>query len=216
MAHVFPLLPSERIIVDPFINGVVIGFAIAAPIGPIGLLCIRRTLTGGTFAGLASGLGAATADALYAAIAAFALALATALVSRAAAPLHIAGGLFFVVLGVRTALTQAIIAGPESHAPRVYLHAFLTTFALTAVNPATIFAFAGIVAGSAFGNHPPTGLRAVRLVCGVFAGSALWFLVLSVVVGTLRRGLTPQITRAINVASGISLTGFGTWALTHP
>jgi threonine/homoserine/homoserine lactone efflux protein len=203
-----------RITVDPFINGGAIGFAIAAPIGPIGLLCIRRTLTGGTFAGFACGLGAASADALYAAIAAFALALATAIVSRVAAPLHIVGGLFLIVLGVRTALAHAsIAAGPDSKAPRVYFRAFLTTFALTAINPVTIFSFAGIVAGAAFGSQPPTGLRAAQLVCGVFAGSALWFLLLSVAVGRLRRTLTPQMTRAINVASGITITGFGTWTL---
>jgi threonine/homoserine/homoserine lactone efflux protein len=202
--------------VDPFINGVAIGFAIAAPVGPIGLLCIRRTLSGGTFAGLASGLGAASADALHAAIATFALAVATTLISRAAAPLHAAGGLFLIVLGIRTALASAIAARVESNAPRRYLHAFLTTFALTAVNPATIFSFAGVVAGAAFGNQPPTGLRAARLVCGVFAGSTLWWLVLSIVIGTLRRGLTPPLTRAINLTSGITLAGFGTWALVHP
>jgi threonine/homoserine/homoserine lactone efflux protein len=199
--------------VDAFINGGAIGFAIAAPIGPIGLLCIRRTLTGGTIAGFACGLGAASADALYAAIAAFALTLATAIVSRVAAPLHIVGGLFLIILGVRTALAHTTIAGPDATAPRVFLRAFLTTFVLTAINPVTIFSFAGIVAGAAFGTQQPTGLRAAQLVCGVFAGSALWFLVLSVAVGRLRRSLTPSMTRAVNVTSGITLAGFGTWAL---
>lgn len=201
---------------DPFINGVAIGFAVAAPVGPIGLLCIRRTLSGGTFAGLVSGLGAACADALYAAVATFALAIATTLISRAAAPLHAGGGLFLIVLGIRTALASTISAHAEPNAPRLYLHTFLTTFALTVVNPATIFSFAGILAGAAFGAQPPTGLRAARLVCGVFAGSTLWWLVLSVVIGTLRRALSPPLTRAVNLASGITLIGFGTWALTHP
>jgi hypothetical protein len=146
--------------VDPFINGLAIGFAIAAPVGPIGVLCIRRTLAGGTFAGLASGLGAACADALYAAMATFALALATTLIARAAAPLHVAGGLFLIVLAVRTVVAGKIVAPPDAIAPRVYLHAFLTTFVLTAINPTTIFSFAGTVAGAGFGDRPQTPLPA--------------------------------------------------------
>lgn len=201
---------------DPFFSGVAIGFAVAAPVGPIGLLCIRRTLAGGALTGFVSGLGAATADALYAACAAFALTIATAFVARAALPLHIAGGVVLVILGLRTALASRALNAAEARAPRVYLQAFATTFALTAVNPATILSFAGIVAGTTFGRQLPSMSSTLRLVCGVFVGSALWWLVLSSGVGALRRALTPSIIRAVDLGSGITLIGFGTWALAHP
>jgi threonine/homoserine/homoserine lactone efflux protein len=200
--------------VDPFFNGVAIGFAIAAPVGPIGLLCIRRTLTDGTLAGLVCGLGAASADALYAAFAVFALALATALVAQTLVPLRLAGGVFLIALGVRTARASASF-NVELSVPRAYAQGFLTTFALTALNPATIVSFAGIVAGAAFGAQPPAGARALRLVAGVFAGSALWWLVLSVCVGTVRRSVGPGLRRAVNLASGVTLAGFGVWTLSR-
>jgi len=200
---------------DPFLRGVVIGFAIAAPVGPIGVLCIRRTIAGGMRIGFVSGLGAAIADALYAGIATFALALATAYVARLTQPLHLIGGAFLLWLGVTTALRAAPAAGAGRPAPRAYAGAFLSTFALTAVNPATIVSFAAVIAGAVFGAHPPLGFAAVRLVAGVFAGSALWWLVLSAGVGIVRRGLTPRAMRAVNVVSGIVLAGFGVWALAY-
>jgi len=199
---------------DPLFRGVAIGFSIAAPVGPIGVLCIRRTIAGGMRLGFVSGLGAATADALYAGLATFALAVAVAYVARVTQPLHLIGGAFLVWLGVTTALRTPSVTqtgdGPAAHA---YAGAFLSTFALTAVNPATIVSFAAVVAGAAFGAHPPQGLAAVRLVAGVFAGSALWWLLLSGGVGIARRGLTASGARAVNVGSGIVLAGFGLWAL---
>jgi threonine/homoserine/homoserine lactone efflux protein len=168
--------------VDLFFRGAVIGLAIAAPVGPIGVLCIRRTIAGGMRLGFVCGLGAATADALYAGIATFALTLATAYVAR---------------------ITP----------PQAYAGAFLSTFALTAVNPATILSFAAVVAGAAFGAQPPAGVGAVRLVAGVFAGSALWWLVLSGGVAFVRRGLSATAARAVNIASGIVLAGFGVVAI---
>jgi threonine/homoserine/homoserine lactone efflux protein len=198
---------------DPFLSGVAIGFAIAAPVGPIGVLCIRRSIAGGMRIGLVSGLGAATADALYAGIATFALAIATASVARVTTPLHLIGGAFLLWLGATTALRAAPAADAAEAAPRAYAGAFLSTFGLTAVNPATIVSFAAVVAGAAFGAHPPAGLAAVRLVAGVFAGSALWWLTLSAGVGIVRRGLTPPAVRAVNVVSGIVLAGFGVLAI---
>jgi threonine/homoserine/homoserine lactone efflux protein len=128
-------------------------------------------------------------------------------------PLHLIGGAFLLWLGVTTALRAAPAAGAGAPAPRAYAGAFLSTFGLTAVNPATIVSFAAVVAGAAFGAHPPAGLAAVRLVAGVFAGSALWWLVLSAGVGIVRRGLTPSAVRVVNVASGIVLVSFGVLAI---
>jgi threonine/homoserine/homoserine lactone efflux protein len=198
---------------DPFLSGVAIGVAIAAPVGPIGVLCIRRTIAGGIGIGFVSGLGAAAADAVYAALATFALTVATSLVARITQPLHLIGGAFLLWLGVTTALRSAPADPARANVPRAYAGAFFSTFALTAVNPATIVSFAAVVAGAAFGAHPPAGFGAVRLVAGVFAGSALWWLVLSSTVGIVRRGLGPLAVRAVNVVSGIVLIAFGVWAL---
>ena len=198
---------------EPFFRGVAIGFAIAAPVGPIGVLCIRRTIAGGMPVGLASGLGAAAADALYAALATFALTVATTFFARVTQPLHLIGGVFLLWLGVTTALRSAPADAAAANAPRAYAGAFLSTFGLTVVNPATIVSFAAVIAGAAFGSQPPAGFAAVRLVAGVFAGSALWWLLLSAGVGIVRRGLTPLAVRAVNVASGIVLVSFGVLAI---
>jgi putative LysE/RhtB family amino acid efflux pump len=198
---------------DPFFRGAAIGLAIAAPVGPIGVLCIRRTIAGGMRLGFAAGLGAASADALYAGVATFALALATAYVARITQPLHMIGGAFLIWLGLTTALRVPPEAGAAPPPPRAYAAAFLSTFGLTVVNPATIVSFAAVLAGAAFGAQPPAGLGAVRLVAGVFAGSALWWLVLSAAVGIVRRGLATPVVRAVNLVSGIVLAGFGVWAI---
>ena len=197
---------------DPFFRGVAVGLAIAAPVGPIGVLCIRRTLAGGMRLGVVSGLGAAAADALYAGIATFALALATAYVARVIEPLHLIGGAFLLWLGVTTALRAPPPAAAVAPA-RAYAGAFASTFALTVVNPATILSFGAVIAGAAFGAQPPAGLGAVRLVAGVFAGSAPWWLALSGAVAIVRRGLPATAMRAINVVSGLVLATFGVAAI---
>ena len=197
---------------DPFFRGAAVGLAIAAPVGPIGVLCIRRTLAGGMRLGFVSGLGAAAADALYAGVATFALALATGYVTRVTQPLHLIGGAFLLWLGVTTALRAPPPAAAVAPA-RAYAGALASTFALTVVNPATILSFGAVIAGAAFGAQPPSGLGAVRLVAGVFAGSALWWLTLSGAVGIVRRALPPIAMRAINVVSGLALAAFGVAAI---
>lgn len=194
-----------------FVRGLVIGFSIAAPVGPIGVLCIRRTLADGRATGLAVGLGAAAADAVYGAVAGFGLTAASALLVRQQDLLRLVGGLFLCYLGART-----FLARPAEQAARVggagLLGAFTATFGLTLANPATILSFVAVFAG--FGIAAATGWRdATVLVAGVFLGSALWWLLLSGTVGALRARLDPRALRWVNRLSGLVLLGFGVAAL---
>jgi threonine/homoserine/homoserine lactone efflux protein len=194
-----------------FPRGLAIGLAIAAPVGPIGVLCIRRSLSDGRAVGLATGLGAATADALYAALAALGLtALGQAMEDRSDW-IRLIGGLALCYLGVRT-LRAAPAALGESTAGRAQLAgAYATTVGLTLANPATILSFAAVFAG--LGAARGDGGSALLLVTGVFLGSALWWLILSGGVGLLRNRVTLSALRWVNAGSGTILFAFGALAL---
>jgi threonine/homoserine/homoserine lactone efflux protein len=190
------------------LRGSLLGFSIAAVLGPIGVLCIRRTLAGGFRIGFLSGLGAATADAAYASVAAFGLSALEAVLVDQRLWLRLIGDVFLVYLGVRTVRS----APAERAAARIstagLLAAFASTLALTLSNPMTILSFVGIFAGLGFG----VGGGAL-LVSGVFAGSAAWWLLLASVVTLLRTRLTPRVFRIVNVASGVLILGFAAQAL---
>lgn len=190
-----------------FIRGVCIGFAIAAPVGPIGVLCIRRTLVEGRVAGLISGLGAASADAIYGVIAALGFTLLADFLTAQQVWLRTLGGLFLCYLGVRAFLAPPVALELSSPAKKGLLAAYVTTLFLTLTNPLTIFAFAAIYAGvtSASGQSA----NAFVLVLGVFSGSALWWTVLSGGVSLFRNRVTPTALVWINRISGAFIVGFG-------
>lgn len=197
-------------------QGAVIGFAIAAPVGPIGLLCIRRTLAQGPGAGIASGVGAAAADTVYGLLAALGLgALAAVLVEHAAA-LRVIGGLLLLWLGASALRRAAATPAQGDEVARALrrdglVTAFGSTFALTLANPMTILSFAGIVAAlAAPGSGPVAGLA---LVTGVFIGSVAWWLLLVGGVSAARRALPAATLRWIEGASGAALLAFGTYAV---
>ncbi|NEP17346.1 MAG: LysE family transporter [Leptolyngbya sp. SIO4C1] len=193
-----------------FWRGILLGLAIAAPVGPIGLLCIQRTLAYGRWSGLLSGLGAATADGCYGTVAAFGLVLVSDFLVDRSVWLRAAGGLFLCYLGISTFLSKpATEAATATQAGLI--RTYLSTFILTLANPATILSFVLIFAG-----FVPAGLRygqAIRLVAGVFLGSALWWTVLSAGVALLRQRLTPRRLVWINRLFGILILGFGMVAL---
>lgn len=200
-----------------FARGLVLGLAIAAPVGPIGVLCIRRTLADGRLFGFVSGLGAATADAVYAAVAAFGLtAVSDALVQRQDL-LRLAGGLFLCYLGVRTMLGRP--AGrppggrPAAASAAGLLGAYASALGLTLTNPATILAFGAIFTGMGLLEAGTGYAGAALLVAGVFSGAALWWLVLSGGVSLLRARFTPDGLRWVNRLSGVVIAGFGLLAL---
>ncbi len=194
---------------EGFITGILVGLAVAAPVGPIAVLCIQRTLTRGALAGLATGLGAATADATYGLVAVLGLSVTGVLVSYAG-PLRIAGGVLILLLGLASlrnffATHRDVV--PEDHA-RGLVGAFAGTYALTLGNPMTILAFAGLIAGLSAGSHN----GAFYLVAGVFAGSALWWGILVGATRALGRRLSAGITRQLDLVSGLLLVGWALWA----
>ncbi len=194
-------------------KGLAIGFLIAAPVGPIGVLCIRRTLADGRTIGFLSGLGAATADMSYGAVAAFGLtAIQQALVSQQFW-LRVVGGLFLVYLGLRTFLARPSDKAALTTAPRSALSAYLSTLGLTLTNPATIISFTVIFAGLRLAETNGDFLSAAFLVLGVFAGSSLWWLTLSGIVGFFRERFTPRWMLWVNRLAGTVILGFGVAAL---
>ena len=193
-------------------RGLAVGFAIAAPVGPIGVLCIRRTLADGQAAGLLSGLGAATADAFYGAVAAFGLTVVSGFLVSQQIWLRLIGGAFLCYLGGQTLLA----APPAGEAPaRVagLAGAYAGTLALTVTNPMTILSFAAVFAGLGLGAGGRDWTAAGLLVLGVFCGSALWWLLLSSGVRLVRRRVTPEHMRWINRLSGAVIFAFGLLAL---
>lgn len=195
-----------------FLRGLVIGFSIAAPVGPIGLLCIRRTLAEGRLAGLVTGLGAATADAIYGAVAGFGLTAVSAFLVREQTWLRLAGGLFLIYLGIRAAVAAPAAVGMERLPRRSLVGAYAATLALTLTNPLTIVSFAAIFAGLgvvAAGSYA----SATALVVGVFTGSTLWWVILSAAASGVRRRLEPQVMRWVNRAAGLVIAGVGAAAL---
>ncbi|MDY0019523.1 MAG: LysE family transporter [Anaerolineae bacterium] len=193
-------------------KGILIGFSIAAPVGPIGMLCMRRTLAKGRVTGIATGLGAATADAVYGCIGALGLTWVSGFLVDQQMWLRLIGGLFLCVLGVQTFLSNPTEETASAKGEGL-LGAYASTFFLTLTNPMTILSFAAIFAGLGIGNTQGDYLAAMLVVLGVFIGSATWWLTLSGGVSLLRVKVTPEGLRWINRTSGIIIAGFGLFAL---
>jgi threonine/homoserine/homoserine lactone efflux protein len=198
------------------LQGLGIGFAIAAPVGPIGMLCIRRTLHHGSVVGVATGLGAATADAMYGLVAAGGLGIAGWLLGHAAI-LSLVGAALLAWLGLESlrgflrkagasTAAQAEAATPRT-SPRA---AFASTFALTASNPMTILSFVGVIAALG-ASVAGAGSASWWLVAGVFAGSMLWWLILVAIVRLVHRALSPAALRWIDLATAAVLLGTAAW-----
>lgn len=195
-----------------FLRGLMIGFSIAAPVGPIGLLCIRRTLARGRASGFVSGLGAATADAAYGCVAGFGLTAVSSFLTGEQRPLRLVGGLFLLYLGWKTMASRpASQSAPARHTGLVA--DYLSTLLLTVTNPATILSFVAVFAGLGLGGNHADFVSATWLVSGVFLGSAFWWLLLSGGVGCFREKLGPRHLRWLNWISGGILWGFGVVAL---
>jgi len=197
-----------------FIRGLLIGLSIAATVGPMSVLCIQRTLNKGQLYGLVSGLGIATADAVYGSIAAFGLTLITNFLVMEQIWIRLIGGIFLIYLGIKTMLSKP----PESAATlsmqtNGYPGAYASTFLLTLTNPLTILSFAAIFAGIGVGSASKSFLSATIVVLGVFSGSALWWIILTSIISLLRKKMDSQWLLWINRISGGIITLFGIGAL---
>ena len=195
------------------LKGLLIGLSIAAPVGPIGLLCIKRSLNHGMAAGLATGLGAATADGFYGAVAGFGLATVSGFLMAQQTPLRLVGGMVLVWLGINSFRHRAAAERAVRNA-RGLLAAYGTTVLLTLTNPATIISFAAVFASVGLAETAASYGAAASFVAAVFAGSALWWVALSGAVSLVRARVTPTAIRWINRGSGLVLVGFGisAWA----
>src|SRR5262245_26662594 len=192
-------------------RGLAVGFTVAAAVGPISLLVIRRTLAHGRVYGLASGSGVALADASYGGIAAFGLTAVTAVLVGAKVPLGLIGGGFLIWLAIRMILAPAPSREAEVQERPGLAGAFLSIYGLTMTNPLTILSFLGIF--SCLGLAGGSGIEAALLTVGVFLGSASWWVLLTAVIGRIRHRLTPTVMLWINRVCGAILFGFGLAAI---
>jgi threonine/homoserine/homoserine lactone efflux protein len=195
------------------LKGCIIGFSIAMPVGPIGLLCIRHSLAKGMIYGLMSGLGAACADTLFGALGGFGVSAIGLLLAKYHLILEFFGACFLFYLGISTFL-ERIEESSEIRTREGYLHVFFSTFLLTLTNPMTLISFAGVYAGLGVGALADDFLTPLIITAGVFIGSAIWWLILSVGSSCFRETMNYAARKWLNRISGAIIFGFGVFALT--
>jgi threonine/homoserine/homoserine lactone efflux protein len=198
-----------------FLKGLVIGFVIAVPLGPIGILCTRRTLTHGRMAGFLSGMGASTADVLYGFIAAFGLTFISDILLSYQIWLRLAGGALLCFLGIKTFIEKPEKKGCVSILRKEKSHAgmYTSTFFLTLTNPMTILSLAAVFAGFGIADTRGNILSAAILILGVFLGSLLWWLFLAGVFSVFKRRFKRHELQWINRIAGMIITCSGVLAL---
>ena len=196
------------------IRGFALGFAIAASPGPIFFLCLRRSLLRGWLTGLVSGLGVATADAFYAAVAVFGVAVVvTTTLAPVARWLALAGGLALVFIGIRAVVSSPATREATTSTTRTGLAwAYTSILGLTITNPATIISFAALAAALGAGLSG-SWTRPALVVAGVGLGSASWWLILAAITAALRARVTPTVARTIGIVSGLAIAALGAVAV---
>ncbi len=196
-----------------FLKGLIIGFVIAAPVGPIGVLCARRTLMHGRRAGFFSGMGAATADAIYGFIAAFGLTFISAFLVGHQSSLRLIGGGLLLFLGVKAFLAKTVKKTDLPRSARHYAGMYTSTFFLTLTNPMTILSFAAVFAGFGLAGTRGSVLSAGVLILGVFLGSAIWWLFLVGLFSLYRKRFQAHQLVWVNRISGTIIAASGILAL---
>jgi threonine/homoserine/homoserine lactone efflux protein len=199
---------------EHLLKGLVIGYAMAVPVGPINLLCLRRSLAEGRRVGFVSGLGAAAADTTYGAIAVVGLTTVTTFLIQHRPWLQLFGGLFLIALGLHTMRTR-MPARREAAAVHVrrLRDAFVSTYVYTLANPLLIIVFTGVFANFDLGWQPGRMLDTLGLIGGVFLGSSLWWLTLTMLAGTFRHHLDDGALRWVNLIAGGIIVAIGFWQL---
>ena len=197
-----------------FLKGLLFGFLLAATVGPMWVLCFRRTLTQGALAGFVSGMGIAVADGIYGTVAAFGLTAISGFLLQHGYWIGLVGGVFLLYLGTRTLLARPELQEANAN-PGGLAQGFLSTLGLTLANPPTILAFAAIFAG--LGLVTSDYATAALVVLGVFLGSASWWILLATGAGWLRNKLIgtrgSRLFRVINIVAGVTILCFALWQL---
>lgn len=181
----------------------------AVPVGPIGILCIRRSLANGQLSGVFSGLGAATADAVYGILAAFGITFAAAFLEQQKLLIQFVGAVFLLYLGTKIFFESQPALGSTKTPKKSLLSDYFSAFLLTLANPLTILSFAAVFASVGLTQACGSYLSAGLLVTGIFIGSASWWFTLSSSVGFLHKKISIKTIRTINKISGIIITSFG-------
>ncbi|WP_141433540.1 LysE family translocator [Bacillus sp. 03113] len=194
------------------LKGLILGFSIAAPVGPIGLLCIRRTLAQGQIYGVVSGIGVAAADALYGLIAGYGLTFISNFLIEQQFWLRLGGGIFLCYFGFKIFRSKASAQSVSNDRKSIF-DAFTSIFFLTMTNPMTILSFIGIFAGLGISNSQVNHFTPSILVLGVFFGSALWWILLCSVVSLIQKHLNTAMLLWINRLSGLIIFVFGVTSL---
>lgn len=196
--------------VSVFLRGLVLGVVVAAPVGPVGLLCIKRTLQGGIFIGVSTGFGAAIADAIYGAIAAFGVTAALSLLTGMEKEIRIFGGLFLLALALRMILKRVSFARTTEVTATGIIKAVMSGFFITFSNPLTIIGILAVVA--TFAGHL-NYVQAATLTGGIFCGSLAWWLLLAGGVHIIRKHFTDNALNWVNRGTAILLIILALWAL---
>lgn len=204
-------------------SGVLIGLVVAAPIGPVNLICIRRTLAFGPVNGFVAGLGAALGDGIFAGVTAFGLTAVAEWIEGYSFPLQFAGGTLLIIFGIHTFIADPLHGRDIESAPdRVpggpsLFRTLASTFALTITNPTTLFGFAALFTGLGViaVHEDPSFISAGFVIAGVVAGSVLWWFTLTTVVGLFHARIDTKVMKLINHTSGIAICLFGIAVLGH-
>ena len=196
------------------LTGIIIGFSVAAPVGPIALLIMRRSLNEGRLSGFVSGLGAATADLVCGLAAALGLSAITTLINSHRSSLQLVGGIFMIWLGIHAFRAKDPVSAAQRplHERNLFL-AYVFTFLLTMANPLTLLGMVGVVAAAGVGGPAYSHTDTVVLGGGIFIGSASWWLILSHLAGWLGHKLGHHVMHVINMVAGALIVGFGAWQL---
>ena len=194
-----------------FAKGLAFGFVLAATVGPMWVLCFRRTVAHGALGGFVSGMGIAVADGLYGAVAAFGLTVVSGFLLQHGFVIGLTGAVFLVYLGITT-LTARPELETKNELQASLARAFLSTLGLTLANPPTILAFAAIFAGLGLASGQSYAAAAV-VTLGVFLGSSAWWVILSALAGRFRAYVNTRFGRAVNLVSGLTILGFALWQI---
>lgn len=193
-----------------FLKGLIIGISMAAPVGPISILCIRRSITGGHFSGIATALGVALADGFYALVAAFGLTALSAALITLRPILYIFGGSLLFYIGYTAYTTKIMSLGTPVKKTDFFTTLFQTTV-ITLANPMTILTFLAAFAAVGVEKVDREVAQALLISAGVMCGSAAWFLSMSFIVSSVRTRVTPTVFLLINKVSGFILMVFGAY-----
>lgn len=190
------------------IKGLILGIAVAMPVGPIGILCINRTLNKNYLSGIISGMGAATADMMYGVIAAFGLTFISNFLIDHRYNFQIVGGIFLLFMGIRTYRKKKVNFDKKEIPKGNLIRDYFSTFILTLSNPATILFFTAIFAAMGLANINANYISALILIAGVFAGSGIWWIFLSGITNKFRYKISTKFLHHINIISGIGIVIF--------